>query len=322
MKYLKKEDCTVLPIIVPVKSILKTVNFFLVKRAQSLTLIDAGFNNEDCWNALNATLMENDHSLKDITEIILTHHHIDHVGLVNKIVSNHPLPVYASPHSIPRLKRDRTFLEMRIDFYANLYREHGCGEEGKKKVDSLRQANRENQNQALEADIIELKHTSILHFNIIDTPGHAPDQLAFWDQNSRWLFTGDLLLGHISSNALVEPDYEGKKILTLNQHLESLKRCAVLNAEIVFPGHGELIYNANELIQMKLERTEQKCEKLLQLIGSGISTANDLAMAYYNRIYHEQFSLVMSEVIGHLDYMELNNRVNKEFVQGLWHYST
>ncbi|MFB4162934.1 MBL fold metallo-hydrolase [Alteribacillus sp. JSM 102045] len=58
-------------------------------------------NSGACWNSLLKTLRENGFSLLDIDQILLTHHHIDHIGLINRIISEHPIPVYAHTHSIP-----------------------------------------------------------------------------------------------------------------------------------------------------------------------------------------------------------------------------
>ena len=53
---LKKEDVEVIPISVPTSNELKSINFFLVKQDSALSLIDAGLNNEECWNSLQKTL--------------------------------------------------------------------------------------------------------------------------------------------------------------------------------------------------------------------------------------------------------------------------
>ena len=91
--------------IVPASYGLKSVNFYLVKQEKSLTLIDAGFNTDECWEALQHTLKQNGYELHDITEILLTHHHIDHIGLVNRIVAKHPIPVYAHRNAIPKVNK-------------------------------------------------------------------------------------------------------------------------------------------------------------------------------------------------------------------------
>lgn len=311
--------CEVFPIIVPDR-LLKTVNFFLVKRDNSLTLIDAGWNNEECWNALNHALMKNGLTLTDLTEIILTHHHIDHIGLVNRIVSQHSIPVYTSPQSIPRLKRDKEFLEMRIEFYKKLYQEMGCGETAEQRIDYLIKAVIDNKDNTIEADISAITAKSLLNFEIIEVPGHAPDQLAFLDQKENEIFVGDLLLEHISSNALVEPDNLGKRLPTVSQQIKSLRKCMELDVKLVYPGHGNLIKNPNDLIRKRLERVELKGQRLIELIKSGMTTANDIAITWYKNVYYEQFGLVMSEIIGHLDYLETQRKIEKQLINGVWQY--
>ena len=88
----------------------------------------------------------------------------------------------------------------------------------------------------------------------------------------------------------------------------------------VFPAHGELIHNHRELINNRLAKMDVKAEKLLQLIKSGHSTANELALIYYKKQYNTEFSLVMSEIIGHLDYLETKNKVEKKMKHGVWRY--
>ncbi|MGJ9383140.1 MBL fold metallo-hydrolase [Salipaludibacillus sp. CF4.18] len=317
----KKENHEIYPIIVSNSSSLKSINFFLIKSNQSLTLIDAGLETSDCLDALVDTLNRNGLTIKDLTEIILTHHHIDHVGLVDQVVSLHPIPVYVHPVSIPRLKRDNDFLEMRIDFFANLYEQMGCDESGWKQINYLKQSLENNKHNFIQANLTPLKNNRINDFDIIHVPGHAPDQIALYDKTRNWLISGDLLINHISSNALVEPDHHGKRMFTLIDHMNSLKKCQSLPIETVFPGHGILIENPIEIIQKRLDSVVGKAVKLKTLIQQGHSTADDLAQAFYKKSYEKQFSLVMSEIIGHLDYLEVEGEIEKTFAGGVWQYS-
>lgn len=318
---LKKACIEVFPIIVPEPSSLKSVNFYLIKQGQSLSLIDAGWNNEACWDGLMDSLRSNKFTIKDITEILLTHHHVDHVGLVDRITSVNSIPVYCHPGSIARLKRDKKFLEMRVEFYSKLYKEMGCGEQGEHQIAYLKKAIEKNKQNAIQADLIPIQEERLNHFQIFDIPGHSPDQIAFYNENQNWLFAGDLLIEHISSNALVEPDANGNRLPTLSQQMNSLKTCLSLNADLVFSGHGSLIEKPNSLILQRLERIEKKGGRVIQLIKSGCLTGSAIAKAYYKTTYYEQFSLVMSEIIGQLDYLESQGKIEKELVNGIWHYT-
>ncbi len=310
----------IFPIIVPVKSSLKSINFYLIKADQSLLLIDAGLNNDDCWRALNKTLSKNGFDISDITHICLTHHHIDHVGLVNRVVSAKPIPVFAHPLSFPRLKSEPEFIQMRIEFFDKLYREMGCGEAGQKQVEHLRKAAKMNQSQKIECDLHELATGSFENFKVLEVPGHAPDQIAFYHSNTRKLFAGDLLISHISSNALVEPTGNGKRTQSLSLHLDSMKKCLELFVGTVFSGHGVVIENHRELIERRIAGVDRKADKFLSLIDAGCVTASEVAKRYYGDTYEQQFSLVMSEVIGHLDYLEEKGKIGRSLKNGVWTY--
>jgi glyoxylase-like metal-dependent hydrolase (beta-lactamase superfamily II) len=316
-----KEGSSVYPIVVPTKYSLRTFNFYLLQEGDSLSLIDAGINSEECWESFMQTMAENRFTLDDLTRIIITHNHEDHVGLINRISSIKEIPLYAHKESIHRLKRDPEFFSLRIQFFNQLYQEMGCGAAGEKQVQKLKEAARNNEKNKIRANILPLTDSDMIAgLQVIETPGHSPDHLVFFDAQRKWLFAGDHLISHISSNALIEPDRNGRRILTLLQYIDSLKKCATLDIETLYPGHGELVYNHRELITTRLHRIDQKAEKILHLIQNGISTASQLALTYYKDKYQSQFALVMSEIIGHLDYLEILHKIEKEIKNGVWHY--
>ncbi|MFC4024358.1 MBL fold metallo-hydrolase [Oceanobacillus longus] len=314
------ESYEIIPVIVNVLSNLKTINFYLIKMENSLILIDAGLDNADCWTAFQNTLSENDFTIQDITEIVLTHNHGDHVGLVNRITAMHPIPVYAHEAAIPRLKRDHDFFGMRVAFFAEIYKQMGCGEAGHKQVEYLQQAMLKGSNSAIHTDISPIG-SNHLGFKVIHVPGHAEDQIALYDEADQILLSGDLLIQHISSNALIEPNITGQRLPTLIQHKHSLEKIYALSVDLVFPGHGILIDEPNALIKTRLAGIERKAERLKSLIQGGITTGGELAKSYYKKLYSTQFLLVMSEVIGHLDYLEDVGQIKKEMLNGVWHYS-
>ena len=179
---ISKEGCTIYPIIVPTKISLKTFNFYLLEQAGSLSLIDAGLNSTKCWEYFNRTMAENGFTLQDISRIILTHNHHDHVGLINRITSTtaKEIPVYAHVESIHRLKRDKEFFSLRVEFFRKLYDEMGCGEVGKQQVAKLEEAVQDNEKDKIQADIVPLTESDLIAgLQAIETPGHSPRSFGF-----------------------------------------------------------------------------------------------------------------------------------------------
>src|SRR5699024_1140966 len=320
---LKTQTPTVYPIIVPTSSSLKSFNFYLVKTKQALILVDTGVNVDKCWNYLMNVLEDNGFSLDDIDKIILTHNHNDHIGLVNRIRSHNPIPVYAHRDAMLRLKRDEAFLKKRIAFFQTLYNEMGCGDRGEKQIEKLNKALKKNKSQIIEGEILPLvEGDEIDGFRVIETPGHAPDHIVLLHEDSGLLLAGDHLIQHVSSNALIEPDKQGEKISSLLQYEHSLKKLKDYSLSIAYPGHGEIVKNPLQLIDKRIEGIEKKSEKLNNIVTDQSLTAAEIAKIYYQEKYGSKFSLVMSEIIGHLDQIESYNQVTKEKQDEIFYYYT
>ncbi|MFJ7727359.1 MBL fold metallo-hydrolase [Neobacillus sp. NPDC097160] len=316
----KKYNMEVFPCLVPASSKLKSFNFFLVKHENTLTLIDAGLNTDECWNSLQKTLKDNGYTLTDITGIYLTHHHADHVGLVDRIVSTHSIPVYAHPYAIRILKRDTEYIKMRVEFFRKLYQEMGCGEIGEKQVANFNNPIILGKDKKIHCEIQEMTDNQ-LGIDILEIPGHAPDQVAFYNKASRWLFAGDLLIEHMTSSAFIEPDVGGTRTKSLMQQKQSLEKCLSLNAELVFSGHGRIIENPVDLFKERIKEIDEKANKYINIIKSGITTTSGIAQLRYKDKYEKQFFTIMSEVIGYLDYLEFQGKIKKEMKKGIWYYS-
>ncbi|GAK00853.1 MBL fold metallo-hydrolase [Geomicrobium sp. JCM 19055] len=309
----------IIPIHVKTERALRSFNFYLVQHSNELILIDAGYDTEDCWNGLVEALQTHLLQLSDLTAIVLTHHHPDHVGLVNRIRKQIDVPLYVHPESVHRLTREPTFMEMRINFYKALYQQAGCGAFGEKQIDRLQRSKETNIGNRIEGELTLIDVSKpLFDFDLVETPGHAPDQIAL--QYDDILISGDLLIHHISSNALIEPDKHGNRLFTMQQHIDSLQTVQQLDVQTVYPGHGSVITNHQTLIQERLLGIQQKAEHLRELMLQKPMTANELAITMYQKRYETQFPLVMSEIIGHLDYMESKNMTVKTEKGGIFEF--
>src|SRR5436190_16379584 len=76
------------------------VNVYLIED-EPLTLVDAGPNSGTSFDELQRSLAELGHELEDIELIIITHQHIDHLGLVNIVASHSGADVAAIEAAVP-----------------------------------------------------------------------------------------------------------------------------------------------------------------------------------------------------------------------------
>jgi hypothetical protein len=76
----------------------------------------------------------------------------------------------------------------------------------------------------------------------------------------------------------------------------------------------------NDLIKKRIKELDEKASQYINMIKSGITTASELAKHRYNERYEKQFFSIMSQVIGYLDYIELQGKIKKEMEKGIWQY--
>jgi hydroxyacylglutathione hydrolase len=77
---------------------LSGTNCFLVKNGERYVLIDTGY--EEDWELFQKQLGKSGVGLNELSHIILTHHHDDHCGLLNKITrENEAIQVVVSSHA-------------------------------------------------------------------------------------------------------------------------------------------------------------------------------------------------------------------------------
>lgn len=75
----------------------------------------------------------------DIEQIILTHHHVDHIGMVNKIIEKKQIPVFAHPLALERLALTPAYQKTKIQFYQELYERYGCAEVMASRIEKMQQ---------------------------------------------------------------------------------------------------------------------------------------------------------------------------------------
>jgi glyoxylase-like metal-dependent hydrolase (beta-lactamase superfamily II) len=319
----QREETIIYIIEAPANATLKSINFFLVEHAEGVYLIDAGMDNDACWEAFMQVMQRHNYSISDLKGVILTHHHPDHVGLVHRIRKlNQELKVYAHPLAIPYITHDKEFLAHRISFFEKLYAEMDGMPEAAKQIEKFNASFVTNEAFRIDGGIELIQEgDTILDFTVLDVPGHAPDHILLYDHKRKWAIVGDLVIEHMSTNAIIEPDASGRLIPTVTQQLQSLRRCLSLDVNVMFAAHGKLVDAPKAVIEDKISRIEHKLERIMNLISEGYDTAGSIARLYYKDMFEKQFFWVMSEVIGLLAHLERTVCVVSSKTDGIYHYA-
>lgn len=200
------------------------------------TLIDAG-------SPLMVQQMLDHWQEPAIDTVLLTHHHEDHVGLAGSLAER-GADVLAPEDTLPWLAEGLAM---------PLYRIYAWGRP-----------------ETVEARPLEGKvATADGSFEVIETPGHSPEHVAFFEVDRGWLFAGDAHLGQ-------RQELRAKEDLA--DYVASLERLRALDADKLFPGHGPAVEDPDAALTEAIDRFERLHEEAHALAGQGLST---------QRIQHE-----------------------------------
>ena len=168
-----------------------------------------------------AKSLQNEH----IDKIILTHHHEDHSGNVEELKKKKGVPVYASPLCCKLIQNPKRIEPARIMSW------------GQPKKATARALD-------LTKDVV----TDHYKFEIIETPGHAIDQISLYEANKGWLFSGDIFVHHY-----IKAFMRDENIL---EQINSIKKLLQLEFDVLFCNHQPVFKKGKDRLSNKLDFLE------------------------------------------------------------------
>jgi glyoxylase-like metal-dependent hydrolase (beta-lactamase superfamily II) len=291
------------------------VNVYLIED-DPLTLVDTGPNSGTSFDALTRGVASLGHSLEEIELVILTHQHIDHLGLVGIVSSHSGAEVAAIDAAVPFVENYSLEASADDEFARDLMLRHGIPEDVAAALQSVSRAFRAWGARAdvtrvlRDGEPLELRDRTLeVHFR----PGHSPTDTVFLDPRRRILLSADHLLKHISSNPLITRPRDGSqgRSQALVTYLDSLRKTREMDVDLVLPGHGDPIHDHRALIDERFTLHRRRAEKLYRLISERPRTAYELAQELWGNIAVTQAFLTLSEVLGHTDLLLNEGRVRE-----------
>jgi glyoxylase-like metal-dependent hydrolase (beta-lactamase superfamily II) len=291
------------------------VNCYLIED-EPLTLVDTGPNSGKALDELESQLAEHGHSIDELELLIVTHQHIDHLGLAEIVVQRSGAEVAALGAATERLANFDADAEAEDRFAVELMLRNGIPEEV---TVALRSVSRSFRGWGSHVQVTRpLDDGETLSFRdrnleAIHRPGHSPSDTVFWDEQRKILIAADHLIAHISSNPLISRPLDGSsnRPQALVTYIESMRKTRAMPAEIVLSGHGEPIVEHAQLIDERILKHERRKEKIYKLIAEQPRSGFEIAQAIWGNVAVTQAFLTLSEVIGHADLLVNEGRVRE-----------
>ena len=291
------------------------VNCYLIED-EPLTLIDTGPNSGKALDELQSQLAEHGHAIEDLELLVITHQHIDHLGLAEIVVQRSGAELAALGVAAERLANFSEDAEREDAFAVELMLRNGIPQEVAYALQSVSRSFRGWGSRAVVTRPLEDGERLSFGNRVVQAlhrPGHSPSDTVFWDEQRRILLAADHLIAHISSNPLISRPLDGsdERPQALVTYIESMRRTREMPAEIVLSGHGEPIADHVALIDDRLAKHERRKEKIYGLIAEQPRSGYEIAQAIWGNVAVTQAFLTLSEVIGHADLLVNEGRVRE-----------
>jgi len=309
---------------VPTPFAVGRVNCYLIED-EPLTLIDTGPNSGKSLDELEQALAAHGHSIEELGLIVITHQHMDHLGLVEILARRSGADVAALDLLEPYLADFRSSVIADDEFSQRIMRRHGIPADLATVLGAVGAAFRAFGSRAdvtrplRDGDSLSLTDRTL---QALHRPGHSPSDTVFWDPEREILIAGDHLLGHISSNPLVSRPLQrdggdGSRPRALITYMDSMLATRELPAKLVLPGHGAPITDLRGLIDERLRLHRRRARKILGILRPRPMTAYEIALEMWGNVAVTQAYLTLSEVLGHLDLLLRDELVRERDDNGI-----
>lgn len=298
---------------------LKELNAYLLKGSDGNLLIDTGFRQPECREALFAGLRELG-VRRGETEVLLTHLHSDHAGLAPEAAGEQT--IFISEVDRPTLD-DRTYRGHHWGLIEARFRQEGFP------LHLMARMNETNPARSM-APPVGGRYQGLADGQILEKagcriqcllmPGHTPGQMCYWLPDRGILFTGDHVLFDITPNITAWPDM----VDSLGSYLESLKKIRCYEPELTLPGHrkqGDLKSRVDQLICHHQRRLEEALRAVKDHPGqvayelAGHMTWKIRASSWADFPVTQKWFAV-GECMSHLDHLTALGEIRRELKDG------
>lgn len=295
-----------------------TVNVYIIEGKDGNLMIDTGWNTLEAFNTLAQEMKNSGFAMKDITNIVITHLHPDHMGLAGKVAELSGATIAVSETENKLIDSLYTHPESLISEMILFFMANGVPEW---ELKMLAEASYNIRNYVTPfkastflkpGDRVDMEPFA---FQVIATPGHSPGHICLYEPEKKYLFSGDHILAEIVPNVGYHP-LSGEN--PLGDYVKALNDLSGLEVRFVFPGHSSVFSGLAPKIDDIQRFHQDRMNKIQRVMGVEQKNAYDIAKAIpwiingdetaYDKLEPIDRRLAVLETLAHLQYLVAEGR--------------
>lgn len=316
----------------PLPMSLDHINCYLIKDSESWCIVDTGMPGADTethWK----NIIDDNLAGANISKVIVTHQHMDHVGFAGRLCRKYSAPLFMSKTEYLTV---RAFAKSWLDddepywHTQEYFSLSGINPNILTEIAKMREQRKESREKEspLPSSYIRIKDGQILKIGdyewlAIATAGHSPEHISLFCKELGLYISGDQVLPKITSNVSVMPTEPEAN--PLQDWIDGLSRIGKMlpASPLVLPSHELPFYGLTERVNSLIEHHNERMDKLLRACESSAKNATELTNILFDREL-EPFSLFMAtgECLAHLHCLLHKEKITRELKDGIFFYST
>jgi glyoxylase-like metal-dependent hydrolase (beta-lactamase superfamily II) len=288
----------------PLPSRPSSVHAYLVPLdAGGWMLVDGGVDTPDAWAALS-TGVEMVSGWKQLSLHVVTHMHLDHLGLARRVRDASSVPLAMGAIDAERAAHAAANPDEEDEYRDALLQRSGAPDQVREAVRSVSARARSLSpftavDYALATTAAELVEAP--EWMVIWTPGHTAGHISLYRERDRCLIAGDAVLPTISPTIGVNRQREDP----IADYLGTLDALQGLDPELILAGHGAELEGTARIQELRAETLDES-DRVLALLRTGTpSSAWELSgERYANRELPLTARMqALRETLAHLEHL-------------------
>lgn len=308
---------------------------YLVEGNRGWLLIDTSWDTANSFQALENQIKELGLVFGNISQMVLTHTHIDHYGLAYKVKQLSRATLYFHQAEKALIQQRYADPDGYLIQWSQHLKDNGMPEAELPKLQRPPSQARVSPPPCIFPDSSlqggETISTGLFDLEVFWTPGHSPGHICLYESTQKVLFSGD----HILPVTIPNVSYPQPTENPLGKYLASLNQLAQLEANLVLPAHEHSFNNLQHRIGEIATYRQRRLSVIIQVLKTGPRTPYEIALNIPWLIRSEKDKgtafadlaiwdkrLALGETTAHLELLRCEGKVQRSTRNNVFLYNT